>query len=82
MTSILRLGKSTLTPQTMDLDAYERVCLCIKTLSEPNELIKSVFLSGGRDSFNSMLTEQQALKTEALKKVIIFYFYKIIIYLQ
>jgi len=68
LVSMLRLGKSPHTSQPIDPNSYERIYLCIKILSEPNEFIRSIYLTECRQAFSNMLAEQKLQKEATEKK--------------
>jgi len=68
MVSILRLGKSSNPTQPIDPNSYERICLCLKVLSEPTEFIKGIYLKECRQAFSQMLAQQKQIKDSTEKK--------------
>lgn len=58
MVSILRLGKSSALSHPIDDDAYDRITLCIRVLTNKDEVMKTVWLKCCRDSFVKMINEK------------------------
>eukprot|EP00252_Welwitschia_mirabilis_P016316 TRINITY_DN359_c0_g1_i3.p1 TRINITY_DN359_c0_g1~~TRINITY_DN359_c0_g1_i3.p1 ORF type:complete len:951 (-),score=183.98 TRINITY_DN359_c0_g1_i3:318-3170(-) len=67
MVSMLRLGQSTAVAQPIDDDSYDRISLCIRILTNPDELMKTVWLKSCRESFVKMLSDKQLREKEEKK---------------
>lgn len=67
LVSMLRLGESSVLPHPIDRDSYDRISLCIRLLSSPDDVIRSVWLKSCHDSFVVMLKEKQDRENEDLK---------------
>eukprot|EP01098_Paradermamoeba_levis_P014578 TRINITY_DN700_c0_g1_i1.p1 TRINITY_DN700_c0_g1~~TRINITY_DN700_c0_g1_i1.p1 ORF type:complete len:426 (-),score=151.96 TRINITY_DN700_c0_g1_i1:34-1311(-) len=68
LSSILSLGKSGLTANSIDSDSYERIVLCVKTLAKPKPQVTAVYSKECRDSFALLLADQQKSKIVAEEK--------------
>jgi len=63
LVSIVRLGQSTVPPNPIDPDSFERIALCIRVLTDPTPLAKDVLLRQSREAFTQLVQEQkQTLK--------------------
>lgn len=64
ITSILLLGKSGLSPQPIDPDSYDRICLCLRVLADRtiSRAVREVWISGCHSAFSTMLSDQQQVK--------------------
>lgn len=67
LVSMLRLGESSILPHPIDKDSYDRISLCIRLLSSPDDVIRTVWLKYCHDSFVVMLKEKQDRENEDLK---------------
>ncbi|CAM6088738.1 unnamed protein product [Calypogeia fissa] len=67
LVSILRLGHSSVLPHPIDDDSYDRITLCIRILSSPDDVMRTVWLKYCRESFVKMITEKQHRETEESK---------------
>ncbi|CAM6095224.1 unnamed protein product [Calypogeia fissa] len=67
LVSILRLGQSSVLPHPIDDDSYDRITLCIRILSSPDDVMRTVWLKYCRESFVKMITEKQHRETEESK---------------
>jgi coatomer subunit beta len=67
LVSMLRLGESSVLPHPIDKDSYDRISLCIRLLSSPDDVIRTVWLKYCHDSFVVMLKEKQDRENEDLK---------------
>eukprot|EP01018_Ginkgo_biloba_P040144 Gb_03760 [translate_table: standard] len=67
MVSMLRLGQSSVLPHPIDDDSYDRISLCIRILSSPDDLSRKVWLQCCRESFMKMLADKQFRETEETK---------------
>ena len=67
MASVVHLGKSGLSAQTIDADSYDRVMLCLRVLSEPNDVILNIFRTLCRHSFVEMLESARGLTEDKEK---------------
>ncbi|KAG6547730.1 hypothetical protein Mapa_010543 [Marchantia paleacea] len=66
LVSMLRLGESRTVPP-IDDDSYDRISLCVKILSSPDDVMRTVWLKYCRESFVKMITEKQHRETEESK---------------
>ncbi|KAI5071235.1 hypothetical protein GOP47_0013486 [Adiantum capillus-veneris] len=67
MTSMLSLGQSNVLPHPIDDDSYDRVSLCIRLLSSPTDMMRTVWLRSCRESFVKMIVDKQHRETEETK---------------
>lgn len=67
LVSMLRLGQSSVLPHPIDDDSYDRITLCIRILSSPDDVMRTVWLKYCRESFVKMITEKQHRETEESK---------------
>ncbi|KAJ7568643.1 hypothetical protein O6H91_01G041900 [Diphasiastrum complanatum] len=67
MVSMLRLGQSSALPQPIDNDSVDRIILCIRILLGSDDVIKSVWLKGCRESFVKMIKDKQQQEIEEKK---------------
>lgn len=67
LVAMLRLGQSSALPHPIDKDSSDRISLCIRVLSSPDDVIRTVWLKYCRDSFVTMIKEKQHRETEDLK---------------
>jgi len=67
MVSTLRLGQSSVLPHPIDDDSYDRISLCIRILTCPDNFFKKVWLQSCRESFMNMLADKQIRETEESK---------------
>nr|ACN40292.1 unknown [Picea sitchensis] len=67
MVSMLRLGQSSVLPHPIDDDSYDRISLCIRILTCPDDFFKKVWLQSCRESFMNMLADKQFRETEENK---------------
>ncbi|KAH9297610.1 hypothetical protein KI387_029292, partial [Taxus chinensis] len=67
MVSILRLGQSSVLPHPIDNDSYDRISLCIRILTCPDDLLKTIWLQSCRESFTKMLADKQLREIEETK---------------
>ncbi|XP_004296972.1 PREDICTED: coatomer subunit beta-1 [Fragaria vesca subsp. vesca] len=65
--SMLQLGQSPVLPHPIDNDSYDRIVLCIRLLCNTSDEIRNIWLQSCRQSFVSMLTEQQLRETEEIR---------------
>jgi coatomer subunit beta len=67
MVSMLRLGQSSVLPHPIDDDSYDRISLCIRILTCPDDFFKRVWSQSCRESFMKMLADKQFRETEESK---------------
>ncbi|KAL2652816.1 hypothetical protein R1flu_020944 [Riccia fluitans] len=67
LVSMLRLGQSHVLAHTIDDDSYDRISLCVRILSSPDDVMRTVWLKYCRESFVNMITEKQHRETEDAK---------------
>lgn len=67
MVSMMRLGQSNVLPHPIDNDSYERISLCIRILTSPDDLLKRIWLQSCRESFVKMLADKQFREIEETK---------------
>jgi coatomer subunit beta len=67
LVSILRLGQSSVLAHPIDDDSYDRITLCVRILSSPDDVMRTVWLKYCRESFVKMITEKQNRETEESK---------------
>lgn len=67
MTSMLSLGQSNVLPHPIDDDSYDRISLCIRLLSSPTDMMRTVWLLSCRESFVKMIVDKQHRETEETK---------------
>jgi len=56
MCGIVRLGHSSVVPQPLDADTEERIALCIRVLSEPDEEVQQIYLDKCQEAFSYKLS--------------------------
>jgi len=66
--NIVRLGASRIPPHPIDSDSYDRLILCIRILTEPDEFIRDILLKDCHNSFTRLLNDQQKAKPVEVKK--------------
>ncbi|VFQ60413.1 unnamed protein product [Cuscuta campestris] len=67
MVSIIQLGQSSFLPHPIDNDSHDRIILCIKLLSNPQDEVRKIWLTSCRESFVNMLSDKQLRETEETK---------------
>lgn len=67
MVSIIQLGQSSFLPHPIDNDSHDRIVLCIKLLSNPQDEVRKIWLTSCRESFVNMLSDKQLRETEETK---------------
>jgi coatomer subunit beta len=67
MVSMLRLGQSSALSHPIDDDAYDRITLCIKVLTEKDPLMTTVWLKNCRTSFAMMINDKLSREMEEKK---------------
>ena len=67
MVSMLRLGQSHALSHPIDDDAYDRITLCIKVLTNKDPLMKAVWLKNCRMSFTMMINDKLSREMEEKK---------------
>lgn len=67
MVSMLRLGQSSALSHPIDDDAYDRITLCIKVLTEKDPVMTTVWLKNCRTSFAMMINDKLSREMEEKK---------------
>uniref|UniRef100_A0A5B6YY95 Coatomer subunit beta n=1 Tax=Davidia involucrata TaxID=16924 RepID=A0A5B6YY95_DAVIN len=67
MVSILQLGQSSILPNPIDSDSYDRIVICIRLLCNTGDEIRKIWLQSCRQSFVKMLADKQFHETEEIK---------------
>jgi coatomer subunit beta len=65
LSSIIRLGKSSIVTTKIDENNYERIIYAIKEISKPVSNIDRLILEEGRKSFRNVLKQEESKKNEA-----------------
>ncbi|CAA2999017.1 coatomer subunit beta-1-like [Olea europaea subsp. europaea] len=67
MVSILQLGQSSVLPQPIDNDSYDRIAICVRLLCNTGDAIRTIWLKSCHESFVQMLLDKQLRETEEIK---------------
>lgn len=63
MTSIIRLGKSDIPTSKIDEDSLDRVLVCLRVLSTPDDkFIKDIFLVDCRNAYSQLIQADEVKK--------------------
>jgi len=68
LTAILKLGASSIPPNPIDADSYDRIIMCIRVLTDPSPATKLILLKECRIAFTKLLKETEKNKPTQNKK--------------